>query len=119
MMGRIYDETTQAMLHMEPPQVSAPIPEADEPDEETLSFKHPAAAPRVIPPAAATPPNQPRASEDGMIYHGSRVGQESPVRQSITQAPLRNAPRVGRNDLCPCGSTKKYKKCHGQIDVNA
>jgi preprotein translocase subunit SecA len=20
---------------------------------------------------------------------------------------------VGRNDLCPCGSGKKYKKCHG------
>ena len=22
---------------------------------------------------------------------------------------------VGRNDPCPCGSGKKYKKCHGQI----
>ena len=22
-------------------------------------------------------------------------------------------PRVGRNELCPCGSGKKYKKCHG------
>jgi uncharacterized protein YchJ len=22
-------------------------------------------------------------------------------------------PRVGRNDPCPCGSKKKYKKCHG------
>ena len=25
----------------------------------------------------------------------------------------RNAPAVGRNDLCPCGSGKKYKKCCG------
>jgi preprotein translocase subunit SecA len=25
----------------------------------------------------------------------------------------REAPRVGRNDPCPCGSGKKYKKCHG------
>ena len=24
------------------------------------------------------------------------------------------APKVGRNDPCPCGSGKKYKKCHGQ-----
>jgi len=24
-------------------------------------------------------------------------------------------PQVGRNDPCPCGSGKKYKKCHGQI----
>ncbi|MBV8809987.1 MAG: SEC-C domain-containing protein, partial [Acidobacteriaceae bacterium] len=23
------------------------------------------------------------------------------------------APKVGRNELCPCGSGKKYKKCHG------
>ncbi len=28
------------------------------------------------------------------------------------QAPLvRAQPKVGRNDLCPCGSGKKYKKC--------
>jgi preprotein translocase subunit SecA len=25
----------------------------------------------------------------------------------------RDAPKVGRNDLCPCGSGKKFKKCHG------
>jgi uncharacterized protein len=38
------------------------------------------------------------------------------VRESAL-APLvpfrREAPRVGRNDLCPCGSGKKYKKCCG------
>lgn len=28
--------------------------------------------------------------------------------------PVRNPLRtVGRNDPCPCGSQKKYKKCHG------
>jgi uncharacterized protein YecA (UPF0149 family) len=26
---------------------------------------------------------------------------------------VRDAPKVGRNDPCPCGSGKKYKKCHG------
>jgi SEC-C motif-containing protein len=26
---------------------------------------------------------------------------------------VRTEPRVGRNDPCPCGSGKKYKKCHG------
>lgn len=25
----------------------------------------------------------------------------------------RKAPKVGRNDLCPCGSGKKHKRCHG------
>ena len=28
-------------------------------------------------------------------------------------APARNDDKVGRNDPCPCGSGKKYKKCHG------
>ena len=27
---------------------------------------------------------------------------------------VREAPKVGRNDACPCGSGKKYKKCCGQ-----
>ena len=26
---------------------------------------------------------------------------------------VRDVPKVGRNDLCPCGSGKKYKKCCG------
>ncbi|MER8882462.1 SEC-C metal-binding domain-containing protein [Mesorhizobium sp. M0816] len=25
------------------------------------------------------------------------------------------APKIGRNEQCPCGSGKKYKKCHGQL----
>ena len=30
------------------------------------------------------------------------------------QEPVRNALKdVGRNDPCPCGSNKKFKKCHG------
>ena len=28
--------------------------------------------------------------------------------------PLRVAPKIGRNDLCPCGSGKKFKACHGK-----
>ena len=28
---------------------------------------------------------------------------------------VREEPKVGRNDPCPCGSGKKYKHCHGQI----
>ena len=36
------------------------------------------------------------------------------------QQPIhREGPRVGRNDPCPCGSGKKYKKCHGAGELNA
>ena len=30
-------------------------------------------------------------------------------------AALRQGPKVGRNDACPCGSGKKYKQCHGKL----
>ncbi|MEO8025943.1 MAG: preprotein translocase subunit SecA [Bryobacteraceae bacterium] len=32
---------------------------------------------------------------------------------SAPQQPKIATPKVGRNDACPCGSGKKYKKCHG------
>jgi preprotein translocase subunit SecA len=32
---------------------------------------------------------------------------------AAVQTVKREAPKVGRNDPCPCGSGKKYKKCHG------
>jgi len=31
----------------------------------------------------------------------------------VTPGTVRNAPKVGRNDPCPCGSGRKYKKCCG------
>jgi preprotein translocase subunit SecA len=41
--------------------------------------------------------------------HTNRDGDGEPKR-----APAGNAAtKVGRNDLCPCGSGKKYKRCHG------
>jgi preprotein translocase subunit SecA len=33
---------------------------------------------------------------------------EPPERK---KEPIRNRPTPGRNDLCPCGSGKKYKRC--------
>lgn len=32
----------------------------------------------------------------------------------VRRAPQKNLVTVGRNDLCPCGSGKKYKYCHGR-----
>ncbi|MDB2330908.1 SEC-C metal-binding domain-containing protein, partial [Alteromonas sp.] len=31
------------------------------------------------------------------------------------RSEVRNGPKVGRNDPCPCGSGKKYKQCHGKL----
>ncbi|MBV9989040.1 MAG: preprotein translocase subunit SecA [Chitinophagaceae bacterium] len=32
----------------------------------------------------------------------------------VKQQPVTVAPKIGRNDPCPCGSGKKYKACHGR-----
>jgi uncharacterized protein YecA (UPF0149 family) len=32
---------------------------------------------------------------------------------SAGKRPATKGAKVGRNDPCPCGSGKKYKKCHG------
>ncbi|MGE3954108.1 MAG: preprotein translocase subunit SecA [Parachlamydiales bacterium] len=37
----------------------------------------------------------------------------SPVEEVLREAPVQSAPKAGRNDLCPCGSGKKYKRCCG------
>jgi preprotein translocase subunit SecA len=43
-----------------------------------------------------------------LTYSG---GEEEP--NSRPKGPRKAAQKVGRNDPCPCGSGKKYKKCHG------
>jgi hypothetical protein len=35
------------------------------------------------------------------------------ITTSLASMPVRTIPKVGRNDPCPCGSGKKYKKCCG------
>ena len=43
--------------------------------------------------------------------------QESGRQAEAPQQPMvRDAPKVGRNDPCPCGSGKKYKQCHGALN---
>ena len=40
-------------------------------------------------------------------------GTQEEAAQAKPQTVQRQTPKVGRNDPCPCGSGKKYKKCHG------
>ena len=41
------------------------------------------------------------------------VGAPQQAQQRKPEPARRTADKVGRNDPCPCGSGKKYKKCHG------
>jgi preprotein translocase subunit SecA len=58
-------------------------------------------------------------------FAGARGQSSSPAADAAPPRPARTGgddvvktvrreePKVGRNDPCPCGSGKKYKKCHG------
>lgn len=46
--------------------------------------------------------------------NGKVMDQYSAVRVVEKPTPIvRETPKIGRNDLCHCGSGRKYKKCHG------
>ena len=45
------------------------------------------------------------------LPQGTQPEQEMP---DINISFKRDVPKVGRNDDCPCGSGKKYKKCCGK-----
>jgi preprotein translocase subunit SecA len=49
----------------------------------------------------------PRPDGDGIPPQAERAGPAGKPQ------PIHVEPTVGRNDACPCGSGKKYKKCHG------
>lgn len=44
---------------------------------------------------------------------GTQVQEELPEPETVR----RIAPKIGRNDPCPCGSGRKYKKCCGRRPV--
>ena len=72
---------------------------------------------RRMPPPAATAPAA--GTDDLFAAPPRRVAAPPPVASGINSSlgPVGRAtaavPEVGRNDPCPCGSGKKYKKCHG------
>jgi preprotein translocase subunit SecA len=53
-----------------------------------------------------------RASEP--IVNQNNSSQNNQEQPKETPVPVRAEQKVGRNDDCPCGSGKKYKKCHGK-----
>jgi preprotein translocase subunit SecA len=47
------------------------------------------------------------AADENDYYH-------EPKDTAVKRTPVQAAPKIGRNDPCPCGSGKKYKSCHGK-----
>ncbi|MGI9041997.1 MAG: preprotein translocase subunit SecA [Gemmatimonadales bacterium] len=80
----------------------------------------PAARRAVMPPHSPAPSAPGRASLDSLFMgRPPRVAPPPSIAPAVSSSlgPVGRAtaavPTVGRNDPCPCGSGKKYKKCHG------
>jgi preprotein translocase subunit SecA len=82
-----------------------------------VSAEPPRAEPQVRRVTAPAP--EPVGADDLFTAPGRRVAAPPPVSPALASSngPLGRAtaavPEVGRNDPCPCGSGRKYKKCHG------
>jgi preprotein translocase subunit SecA len=105
MKVRIEEEIVRYLFHLRPVMSDDEVPEPPRPVVERRApamTMHRPAAESVIPafaggPKAGAEPPQP-----------ARTGGDDVVRTI-----KHDGPKVGRNDPCPCGSGKKYKKCHG------
>jgi preprotein translocase subunit SecA len=71
------------------------------------------------PPQLTMSAHAPAPSPFGAIGGGAASAVAEPPRPArtggddVVKQVRRDEPKVGRNDPCPCGSGKKYKKCHG------
>jgi preprotein translocase subunit SecA len=107
MLDEVNSDALRIMFRAQPVAESAPTPRPAAPARTpALSYSH--------------------AESSGMAYSQplpSGDGGATPPLQAATgpagkPQPIHVEPHVGRNDPCPCGSGKKYKKCHGAVVHN-
>jgi len=106
LMNDIQATFTERFLKVQVQVNAGPAPAAPPPGRPVRSpvsdqdLMVPGAAPR-----ATAPGDRPLPRPTPAVTGGPRT--------AMSPGGAGSVPRVGRNDPCPCGSGKKYKKCHG------
>jgi len=122
MMQRIDNETIRYLYHVQIQQQSeAPPPqEARQVRSTPPGHLPPSGAAAAVASAAARVEEAParlpdfaRALERKQERQQKDLQYQTGPAQAEAPKPVRAGAKVGRNDPCPCGSGKKYKKCHG------
>ncbi len=134
MMLRFQEDTLRHLFRMQiigpdgqPIDLSRVVVRRETPAERKLSGgdengASPAAAAPVVPVA---PSRSPSTTIDALEKEFARKKERelSAARaaggdsSTASTGPRRTGEKVGRNDPCPCGSGKKYKKCHGASEA--
>jgi preprotein translocase subunit SecA len=118
MMARIDNETVRYLFHVQIQQGEAP-PQPREPRPEPPRHQPPSAMAAVASAEARAEeapqrlPDFARALEKKQERQQKDLQYQTGAAQAEAPKPVRAGAKVGRNDPCPCGSGKKYKKCHG------
>jgi preprotein translocase subunit SecA len=118
MMTRIDNETVRYLFHVQiqqgeappPPRMARQEPSRQQPPSAIAAAASAAAraeeAPQRLPDFARALERKQERQQKDLQYQTGPAQAEAPK-------PVRAGAKVGRNDPCPCGSGKKYKKCHG------
>ena len=117
MMARVDNETIRYLFHIQVQQGEPPQqPPASGPPRQQIPSAQAAAASAAAR-ASAPPPQRLPAFARDMERKQERQQKDLQYQTGPAQAeapkPVKVGAKVGRNDPCPCGSGKKYKKCHG------
>jgi preprotein translocase subunit SecA len=104
MKSRIEEEIVRYLFWLRPVLEDAAAPRMPQRRPAQMTMSKPAADSAAGPRPAAAPPEF-----GGGTPRPARTGGDD-----VIKTVRRDEPKVGRNDPCPCGSGKKYKKCHGQ-----
>jgi preprotein translocase subunit SecA len=91
------EEGERPVARRPPPVRRAPLILNDPAAQTTSAFAAPVPELAGVSAARSSGPQPPRVGGD----------------DAAVKTVRRDEPKVGRNDPCPCGSGKKYKKCHG------
>jgi preprotein translocase subunit SecA len=123
MMDRIEDETVRYLYFLRFEQNPGSLPFAN--DDSEYEEDEEAAERKKIEVSKALEEQQ-RLAAQGAVQDMTRNIQKQHERElkelqfagtngstTAKQPVVNGGPKVGRNDPCPCGSGKKYKKCHG------
>ncbi len=119
MMARIDNETVRYLFHVQIQQEAQPAqprPPQPEPPRQRAAIANAVSASAEARAEEAAPQRLPdfaRALERRQERQQRDLQYQTGAGQAEAPKPVRAGAKVGRNDPCPCGSGKKYKKCHG------
>ncbi len=124
MMARIDNETIRYLFHIQIQQAErAPDEMQVRPEAQQAGLPRrtsggaqaavASAAARASEPAPQRLPEVARQLERKQQRQQKDLQYQTGPAQAEAPKPVRAGAKVGRNDPCPCGSGKKYKKCHG------